>query len=511
MTTIIRNTNIISSDADRHLQRNVSIGLDEGKIVWVSLNDENLQPAEARIIDGSGTLAIPGLIDAHTHSQHALQKGQVSPSPIEAWMPIAAAAAGDMGEREGYVCAMVACIDHLKSGTTAILDHFVGSDAALEGALAAYDEAGLRAYIAPMISNKRFHDSLGQQLQLTSDVRAELDHGDVPGVGALVDRYERRLKVIEKKRELITPLVGTSNPFRCTDELLIACHELAVNHKTKIHSHLLESRWSALAAYEEHGESLVEHLASLGVLSERNSFAHGVWLSEREMDILAEANVTIVHLPWSNLWLGSGIADVHQLTNRGVQLALGTDGMSGGTNSNVFDAIRLTADLHNVRQQDPDQWIGAEKVWEFATSGSATAIGAKDTLGQLEAGYAGDLSLLDLNTTTFAPLHDAQSQLVHFESGSSVRTVIVDCEVVVEDREILSFNEADILEEAQSIVDRWLTDNRHNLEFAAQVSDQYKARHKMLTDRPVVDSRPLSFNVGSPSRQKSKEAGKRRG
>jgi 5-methylthioadenosine/S-adenosylhomocysteine deaminase len=486
MALLIKGTSLISSKEERSLLQNINIIIEEENIVWIGNNEIPVDYSISEVIDGRNKLLIPGLIDPHTHSQHALQKGRIPITPIEMWMPLATAAGGELSEREAYISAMTACIDHLRCGTTTILDHFAGSQEALEGTIRAYQDAGIRANIAPIISDIHFHKSLSKENILEDELLVELQKNSIHTSKKLLDDCEQRLKQVDPNDSRIRMFIGPSNPIRCSDELLAGCADLAERYDTCIHSHLHETRWSALAAREIYGTTLVERMAELDFLSSRCSFAHGVWLTDKEMNILAENNVSIVHLPWSNLWLGSGIANLFKLKSTGVPIAIGTDGMSGGTNSNMFDAIRLTADLHHIKESDDNRWFSAHDVLKMATQTAAQAVRSMDQIGSVEVGKKADLVLLDLNTTTFKPLNDALLQLVHYENGSSVNTVIVGGDVVVKDGHITTFNEQEILEEAQEIVSALLARTKIDYQFAQKVQQQYRKYYQSKIKEPPV-------------------------
>ena len=482
MTILVHSVSMLDPDKFSLLP-DVNIVIEGDEIAWIGQSDV---PDQFRIdehLDAANMLVIPGLIDPHTHSQHALQKGRLKQAPIEMWLPLAAAAGGYLSEREAYICAMVGCIDYLKNGTTAILDHFAGTIDAFEGTVKAYRDAGIRAFVGPMVTDMRPHRTLASGDLLPRDIIDELEQRPLRSPQALLDSSEERIQRF-RDDDRINIIIAPNHPARCSDALLVGCAELAEQYDIAFHSHLHETRWSALAAQEIFGTTLVERLHKLGILSSRMSFAHGVWLTEKEIEILADRHVTIVHLPWSNLWLGSGIADVPQLLEKGVSVAIGTDGVSGGTGSNLFDGIRMTVDLHNIRNLDDESWLTPARVWRMVIEGGATSVHASESIGSLEAGKNADMVLLDMNTTTFKPLNDALSQMVYFENGSSVHTVIIGGKVIVEDRKIITFDEKAILDEAQAIVDSLNDRTATDVALAERIQGYYRDYYR----RKITDS-----------------------
>ncbi|MBM4297611.1 MAG: amidohydrolase family protein [Deltaproteobacteria bacterium] len=212
-----------------------------------------------------------------------------------------------------------------------------------------------------------------------------------------------------------------------------------------IHTHLLETRLQAWGAHQVYGKSLCAHLAEIGFLSDRLSTAHGVWLDERQMALLAAAGASVVHNPASNLKLGSGIAPVAKLKAHGVNVALGTDGGDTSDAYSIFDQMRLAAYLSRVTQENPADWITAADALRMATVNGANAIPHwRGKLGRIAPGYRADLVLLK-PSLRLQPLSDIVHQLVFCENGQSVDMVLVDGKIVVEHGRLAGVDEAALL------------------------------------------------------------------
>jgi cytosine/adenosine deaminase-related metal-dependent hydrolase len=240
--------------------------------------------------------------------------------------------------------------------------------------------------------------------------------------------------------------IGPSGPQRCSDALLTAMAEVAEAHDLPLYIHVLETRTQAVAGRELYGTSLVERLRGLRILSSRVSIGHAVWLTRRDIDILAEAKVTVCHLPVSNLRLGSGIAPVPRLVAAGIPVALGTDGVIGNDGMNMFEAMKLAALLHKVRDPDPTRWLGARDALLMATAGGSRSARLEGA-GVLAAGQPADLVLLDLRRASFAPRNNLLHQVVYAENGSSVDMVMVAGRIVVEGGRVVTVDEAAVADE----------------------------------------------------------------
>src|SRR5437870_2816312 len=192
-----------------------------------------------------------------------------------------------------------------------------------------------------------------------------------------------------------------------------------------------------------YGHSLLQHLDSLGILGANLSLAHSIWIEAEDVEFFAKSGATAVHNPASNLRLGSGLAPVRQFLSAGVPVALGTDGAASNDGQNMFDALRLAALIHNGAGTDFNQWVTAIQALGMAMRNGARALGLD--AGILAAGKLADLVLLRRDTPAFTPLNDVMGQLVFCENGSSVDTVIVNGEVVVQGGRVTRVDESEVL------------------------------------------------------------------
>lgn len=210
-----------------------------------------------------------------------------------------------------------------------------------------------------------------------------------------------------------------------------------------MHIHLAETKAQQLMGRQLYGTSLLQHLESLNVLDSNLSLAHSIWIDEGDVELFAGRGVTAVHNPASNLRLGSGLAPVKRYLAAGARVALGTDGAASNDSQNMFDAIRLSALIHNQAGTDFAQWTSPRQALMMATVNGARAFGLD--AGVLATGKLADVTLLRRDTPAFTPLNDLAGQLVFCENGSSVDTVIVNGEIVVESGRLTGINEQEAL------------------------------------------------------------------
>jgi 5-methylthioadenosine/S-adenosylhomocysteine deaminase len=415
----------------------------------------------ARIIDGRDRLLMPGLVNAHTHSPTNVLKGTGDRLSHPAFMwRNQADTAGRMPD-EIRLSAMLGCIEHLLGGTTAVIDHFPEQGFGpgdVDAVVDAYRSAGIRALVALRIFDEPYAD-IAPPDGLGGDAMPDnpLTPPPLSESLALVEDAIRRHDGTADGRVRICP--APSNPMRCSDDLLAAVGDMAARYDTPVHMHLLETAVQSRIARARYGCSMVSHLDALGLLSDRLSSAHTIWLDEDDIALFAARGAIPVHNPESNLKLGAGLAPLARMLRAGVTVALGTDGASTNDNLDMHDAMRLALMLQRLGDPDRSRWPGVADAVTMATASGGRALRCAG-LGTLAAGAPADLVLHDLGAPSWIPLNDPATQLVFAASGSTVDTVIVDGRVVVEGRRIVAFDMQPILDEVRGLVHRHRARNR---------------------------------------------------
>ena len=419
----------------------------------------DLRVAEGiEVLDATDQLIIPGLVNAHTHTHNNLARGAIDGLPLELWLLELGARAVNRSPRDLYVAAALGAIEMAKTGTTCACD-MAGilpwpTDEGLEAILEAYRDVGLRVNLAPQIADRPMTQSLpGLHDALLTSLTADLTNRDSYPVGevlAILDRTIKRWHGSNGGR--IRVGVGASIMTSCTAELLRGCRDLVARHGVTFQTHVSETRATGGAARIEYGRSPTVELKELGLLGPTTILAHCVWVDDEEVDIIAETDTSIAHNPVSNLKLGAGIAPLRSMVDAGCNVALGTDGSASSDNQNLFGAMRQAAILHRVGAGHA-AWFSASDIVTMATTNGARAAGFTD-VGGISPGRRADLALIDLGATYFHPRNDLVAQLVHAEVGSSVRTVLVDGEIIVRDWTMTTVDERSLLAEADEIGQR---------------------------------------------------------
>ncbi len=400
------------------------IAIDDGTIVYAGEADgyESQEKPDERL-DASGCVALPGLINAHTHCAMTLLRGYADDMDLRPWLedkiwPIEM----KLEPEDVYWGVMLGSVEMVKGGVTCFNDMYHYFE---EGTRAAID-AGIRACPSGVLLGflETAEDDLRKALEFTA--------------GLAQDGHPR-----------IHPMLGPHAPYTCPDRLLRMVVEGAAEQGIAIHIHLAETKSEVEESREKHGLSPVEYLEKLGVFEVPVNAAHCVWLSDRDMEILVERRVGVVHCPGSNLKLASGIARVPELLDRGAVVGLGTDGTASNNNLDLLEEVRLAALIHKVNLGDP-KVVNAHGALALATAGSAAALGLDGLTGTLEVGKRADIAVFDLSGPHLAPGHNTVSDLVYAARASDVRHTVVDGAVVVKDGEYVYGDEEKIVAEART-------------------------------------------------------------
>ena len=431
-----------------------------------------------RVIDGRHFLAIPGLVNAHTHSLENFARATDERLPLEPWLVHTIWALDVFSERDYYLAAMVGVIEMLLSGTTAVIDHLGLTPGAglghLGAAMAAYRDSGIRAGVAPLIRQSGFdvedgqargHGTADTVLSQGAARRTDAEYG------ALLEGFFRAWHNAEGGR--LRCWTGPSGVQWATLDFLHQCLDLARRHGGGLHMHLMESRVQDHVIRQKYGRTAVALLAGEKLLGPDVSLPHSIWITDRDVRRLADAGAVPVHNPAANLRLGSGLSPIRKMLAAGLTPGLGADGAKSSDHHNMFGHLHLAALIHNLTFKEPDAWIASREAVRMATEGGAAALLLPGRLGRLAEGYLADLTLLDLRSPSLTPFNDAFHHLAFTELGRSVHTVIIDGRVVVEAGQILTFDAPAILEEVREAT----RDRMHRRPFPPEWQD---ARDRFL-------------------------------
>lgn len=497
MSYLLRNATLIAPDREKPALKGWDLLIDGPQIAAIGKKIAGSESG-ALTINCAGAIVMPGLVNAHCHLLEVLQRGFRDNVRMEIWREyrMATEELARLGPREVELAAQLACAEMLKSGVTAVVDHFsTRAPVDLEKAratLRAFERTGIRGALAPALRDR--------------DAIALLDGKAAQAAGAARPGNWRAnfLALLEEARtrwpEAVL-MLGPSNPLNCSDALLAEISRLSESHGFAVHTHLLETRLQRWAAARLYPKGLLPHLDDLGLLSPRLSAAHGVWLDSDGIEILARSGASMVHNPASNLKLGSGRAPVSELRRRGVNVALGTDGGDTSDSYSIFHQMRLAALLSRLDEEKPERWVTAREALRMATIGGAEAVPAwRGKVGRLKPGFRADLVILRPRLP-LQPLNDCIHQLVFCDWSAFVDTVFVNGRIVVRGGKLTGLDEEALIAEVAPLSARM---HRLYLRVKARANETV-SRIERLYARAVARNGAKSLRRGSLDRLRTRD------
>lgn len=396
------------------------------------------QPPDAYdyIIDAAGKVILPGLVQGHVHLCQTLFRGLADDLELLDWLRLRIWPMEAAHDPESlYYAALLGCAELLRGGTTCIMD--METVHHTEAAIEALVTSGIRAVTGKVMMDRGLGVPEGLMENAADSVQETI---------RLLQKWhgydEGRIRYAFQPRFAVS----------CSDELLRQVAKLAREYGVMIHTHASESQGELELVQRQTGMRNIVYLNEVGLTGPDVLLAHCIWLDDMEIGILQDTGTRVVHCPSSNLKLGSGIAPVPELLDRGITVALGADGAPCGNNLDGFMEMRLAALIHKVRYGPTV--MPAPLVLEMATRQGARALSQEDEIGSLEPGKRADLIILNLNQAHCYPASgiDIASRLVYAAKTSDVETTIVDGQVVMLERKLLTINEAEARERCDRIV-----------------------------------------------------------
>ena len=475
VNTLLINAQVLCMDEGFTQYENGAVAVLDDQIHAVGDSEELKKLYAAReVIDCEGKVLMPGLVDVHTHVPMNLMRGLADDLRLDVWllgyiMPV---------ERE-YVNAgfvrlgtSLACAELILSGVTSFADMYYFEDQVAEAAA----EAGLRAVCCQTILKFPSPDAASYEEALASSER-------------LIKKW--------KNHPLITPAVAPHAAYTSTVDILRQAAAMAQKYDVPLHIHVSETAQEVEDSLRELDMPVVPFLEGQNVLKSKVIAAHCVHIDEREMHTLKKYGVGVAHNPTSNLKLSSGMAPVKRMLELGLNVGIGTDGVSSNNDLDMFEEIRLAALLAKGSSGDPTA-VPARTAIAMATSMGAKAIHLGDQTGSLVAGKKADLILVNLQTLHNSPQfrNDQDSvyaQLVYAAKSTDVTDVMVNGKWLMRSREILTVDVNKMLPKAQALakeIDQFLNKREQSV-FSkliavggAEEQESYEVQAKVKVDDP---------------------------
>ena len=411
--------NIVIKDVEIITEKNnevYNIGITGNKIAYIGQEEIT----GTKTINGAKHIAVPGMVNAHTHAAMTLLRSYADDMMLMDWLenkiwPVEAL----MTKDDIYWGTMLATVEMLKSGTTTFADMYADMDKVAE----AVEETGMRASLSRGLiglvpdSAKK----LQENIQLFKDW-----HGKDNG----------RIQV----------MMGPHAPYTCPPDYLKKVITAAGELGCEIHMHLSETQEEVNTCLKENGLTPIALMDKLGMFELGTLAAHCVHVTDDDMKIMAAKHVRVAHNPQSNLKLASGIAPIPAMLQKGITVALGTDGTSSNNNLDMLEEARLAAFMHKNQSNDPTV-IPAATALQMATVNGAKALGFEN-LGEIKVGQKADIVLYDMNKPYWYPRHDRTSLFIYAANASDADTVLVDGKVLLEKGELLTIDVEKVYAEA---------------------------------------------------------------
>jgi cytosine/adenosine deaminase-related metal-dependent hydrolase len=405
-----------------------------------------LRTRAAEHVEAADCWLIPGLVDAHAHGYATLLRGTENSLPLELWSlhTVLYGRAYDAAAMRAAI--LLGAAERIRAGITGWIDHAPMVHLA-EAALDAHVASGLRVGWAAFL-----HDVADDALMgLTLPPEVARLAGGLPPLDA--DNYAQRFGELVQaaKPDRVVVLLGPNAPQRCTAAAWPLWRDLRDRHGVAVHTHLMETRAQQMVGAQWPG-GLIAAMERQGLLDDRLTVAHGIWLKPQERSVLARHSVTLVHNPASNLMLGSGILTLADSRVAGLAVALGTDSANTGGRHDPFEVMRLAMMLPRVSGLAHEAWPRAADVLAMATRHGAAALGLRGRVGRIAPGQLADLVLVRRDAASTLALAANEAALVQHGSPASVNAVMVDGRWLMRGGRITAFDEAAAIAAARDAI-----------------------------------------------------------
>ena len=418
----IRGGIVLTMDDDMRVLNPGSIGVSGDEIKYVGKEDCRGEVE----INARGRVVIPGLVNCHTHSPMTLFRNAVEDQPLEKWLkeyvwPVEAR----LKPEHVRAGARLAAAEMALSGTTCFNDmYFFMGEVAKAAA-----EIGIRAVLSEGLV-ELFSDRASEEVLRRGVSFAERYHG---------------------WRGLVYAMLGPHAEYSCSLEFLRRVREEADRLGVGIHIHVAEVKPPVDEFVKKHGKTPVKAFDEIGFLRSDVVIAHGIYLTDEDLEIIRNRGAAIAYNPVSNMKLASGAARVDEMLRLGIKVGLGTDGPGSNNALDMLQDMKFAALLQKLRYMDPRS-LPAKSVVRMATRGGAEALNLDKLIGSIEVGKKADITIIDTRKIRYLPVRDPYTALAYCSSGSDVKDVIVNGRIIVRDGELQTADLADIVGEFEKAV-----------------------------------------------------------
>lgn len=442
---LISNGTIVTVNKEREIIEQGAIAIKEDQIVDIGSAKaltEKYKGAK-KVIDARGKAVFPGLINTHNHLFQSLLKGLGDDRVLSDWLvQVMFPSAAKLTPEEAYYGALLGCMDGIHSGTTTVMDymHAHPGPGLADAVIKAFKDLGIRGVLG------RGYMDNGADFGTPKDIMQDRKTIEADCV-RLLDTYHNtnngRIKI----------WIAPAAVWLSTKDSLLMSKRLADAYHTGITIHISETPFDREASKVLHGNWDIDVLEELGILGPNVLMVHCVHLTPRDIRMTKYFNAKVSHNPVSNMYLSSGVAPIPRMIESGITVGIATDGAASNNTNDMLEVLKLAALMQKVHHLDPTI-ITAEKVLEMATIDGACALGMEDEIGSLEIGKKADLFIFNPTlSATAVPMHNPVSTLVYSSSSSNIETVIVDGKVIMENKELTTVNQREVLTKIQKVAE----------------------------------------------------------
>ena len=431
MKTLIKNGLVLLYDESGWRIEKKDIVIRDNKIESVTSAPS---PEGCKVIDAGDHLVMPGLINAHTHAYMTIHRNYADDLAFFDWLDLVDQVEQGMTEEDIYWTTLLAIIEMLRSGTTCFVDMSIKS---------AKEKHGPRSAAVGAVLDAGFRAVICRGLAGVADSEESLRK-----YGEAVHEME-----LFKNESRISFVHGPHAPYSCMADYLRKLTQSCRDRGIGQHIHLSESQAEMEGLAKEYGTTPIQYVNGLGVFDVPCIVAHAVYATDEDIRIMAEKNVHVVICPKSNMKLGNGFSPADKFLEAGMNVCLGTDGCGSNNSLNMFQEMSAAALVYKGANRKA-QCVSAADVLKMATVNGAKAVGHEGELGVIREGAIADLILVNLNEPQFIPANNIISGLVYSATGAEVDTVLVDGQVLMENRRLTTIDEARVYEEIRKITAR---------------------------------------------------------
>lgn len=428
VSLIVVGGTIVTQNSSRQRLSPGAVAIDSGTILDVDSPDViAARYIGTQTLDLRDQVVLPGLVNTHTHAPMVLYRGLADDLALMEWLQkyIFPAEAQTVSPELVRIGTRLAALEMIESGTTTFTDMYYFEEEIAKAAKG----AGLRGVLGQTVIQFPVADA-----KTPADALARAE--------AFIQAF--------KSDSLIVPAVAPHSMYTLDRASLVASAALARRHGVPLLIHLAETEDEVKTARAEHQATPAGYLDAIGFLGPRTIVAHGVWLTDDDMQRLHRHRVGVSHNPESNMKLASGAAPVVKLLAAGVGVGLGTDGAASNNDLDMFEAMRQAALLAKVTTRDPTA-VSAQTALDMATVGGASILGLADRIGSIERGKRADLITVSTSSARQTPMYDPVSHLVYATRGDDVRTTIVDGRILMRNRQVRTLNRAAVIADANRL------------------------------------------------------------